>query len=434
MSLLKNIVRSYNGAPLVLRIIAGIIVGTCLAILCRKFGKESAPVEIMPLSLCGACFIAALKGTAPILVLFLVADALIGSQKGFDSKFAKIICLYIVSTLLAAVVAVTVSFLLPVSIDTSGQSQIAEGQTLTLSGILKDAISGVFSNPAEAVANGKFLSILFWAGVIGIALKTCAGEATRSVIHDLSVAFTRLVAWIINLAPIGIMGLVFDAVSSSGMDIFRLYGSLVLSLVISMTLVALVTNPLIAGIAMRANPYPLIFTALKESGVTAFFTRSSAANIPINLRLCRRLRINEEIYSVSIPLGATVNMCGAAVTITVMTLATVNSMGLEVSFLQAALLCGISVLAACGTSGVAGGSLLLIPLACSVFGIPYDTAMVTVGIGFIIGVVQDSMETALNSSSDVVFTAAAEYCELRKEGKPIPDCLALPSEDSGRKQ
>ena len=276
------------------------------------------------------------------------------------------------------------------------------------------------ANPIEALSQGNYLGILFWAVIIGLALKRFASVHTQEMMQNFSDAITQVVRWIINLAPFGICGLVFSAVSQSGFDIFVTYGKLMLLLVGTMLTVALVINPLIVAVSLRCNPYPLVFRCLRESGLTAFFTRSSAANIPVNLGLCEKLGLDRDMYSVSIPLGATINMDGAAVTITIMTLATANTLGIEVSFPAAILLSFLSALAACGSSGVTGGSLLLIPMACSLFGIPDDISMQVVGVGFIIGVIQDSMETAINSSGDVLFTATAEYVHWKKQGRALP--------------
>lgn len=288
-------------------------------------------------------------------------------------------------------------------------------------------ITGLFrnliANPVSAVAEGNYLGILFWSIIIGLALKKFAGEATQTMMLNFSDAITQVVRWIINLAPFGILGLVFDAVSESGFDIFVTYGKLMLLLVGTMLTVALIINPLIVAVTLRRNPYPLVFRCLRESGVTAFFTRSSAANIPVNMTLCEKLGLDRDMYSVSIPLGSTINMDGASVTITIMTLAKAHTLGIEVAFPTAMILSFLSALAACGTSGVTGGSLLLIPMACSLFGIPDSVSMQVVGVGFIIGVVQDSMETVINSSGDVLFTATAEYAHWNKQGKRLPDFL-----------
>lgn len=427
MSFIGKAFNSYLSTPLPARIAAGIVIGALCGLVSRNVGNLLEPgdaallIRILdPLGLLGDCFISALKAVAPLLVLLLVMDAVLYSGRKFDPRLGRIVLLYLLSTVLAALAAVTVSFLMPVDLilpETVDAPASGPGEQLTLGGILSSLIVGLFMNPLDALLQGKFLSILMWAGMAGMALKICARDTTREMIHDLSLGATKCVGWIISLAPLGIMGLVYSAAAANGPGIFQTYGMLILSLLLAMALTGLVINPLLVFLTARINPYPLVFRALRESGVTAFFTRSSAANIPVNMRLCRKMGFEESVFSVSIPLGATVNMCGATVTITVMTLATVHTLGIEVTFLQAAALCCVSALGACGASGVAGGSLLLIPLACSVFGIPYDVAMATVGVGFVIGVIQDSMETALNSSSDVVFTGAAEYAHWKKHGK-----------------
>ena len=276
------------------------------------------------------------------------------------------------------------------------------------------------SNPFASIAEANYIGILVWAALLGFAIKRISSEATLTVLHDLTNAVSLVVRWIINLAPLGIMGLMFSSVSTNGMGIFKTYGSLILLLVATMLFMALVVTPAIVGLMLRRDPYPLVLTCLKSSGVTAFFTRSSAANIPVNMALCKRLGLDREFYSVSIPLGATINMSGAAITITIMTLATVHTLGLPLTVSSALIVCLLATIAACGTSGVAGGSLLLIPLACSPFGISTDIAMEVVAVGFVIGVVQDSMETALNSSTDAIFTATAEYRAWQKQGRELP--------------
>ena len=322
------------------------------------------------------------------------------------------------STFLAAVVAVIGSFLFPVTLklteavnDAAPPSGIGE--------VLGNLLNNMVSNPVSALMNANYVGILTWAVIFGIALKNIASENTKNLLTEFSDAVSTAVRWIINLAPFGIMGLVFDSVSENGLAIFSDYGKLLLVLVGCMLAVALIVDPMIAGIALKRNPYPLVFRCFKESGLTAFFTRSSAANIPVNMALCEKLGLDKDMYSVSIPLGATINMDGAAITITVMSLAAAHTMGIAVDFPSAIVLSFLATLGACGASGVAGGSLLLIPMACSLFGISNDIAMQVVGVGFIIGVIQDSLETAINSSGDVLFAATAEYREWIKEGREV---------------
>ena len=409
MKALKKILYIYNHSSLILRIIIGIVIGTGLALL---FPNATW------LSMLGTLFVGALKAIAPVLVAILVAASLCQKSAKLDRRFGLVIFFYLFSTYLAAFAAVTASFLFPQTI-TLADAAAASGTTPpgSLGDIIRDFLTKLVANPIEALSQGNYLGILFWAVIIGLALKRFASVRTQEMMQNFSDAITQVVRWIINLAPFGICGLVFSAVSQSGFDIFVTYGKLVLLLVGTMLTVALVINPLIVGVSLRCNPYPLVFRCLRESGLTAFFTRSSAANIPVNLGLCEKLGLDRDMYSVSIPLGATINMDGAAVTITIMTLATANTLGIEVSFPAAILLSFLSALAACGSSGVTGGSLLLIPMACSLFGISDAVSMQVVGVGFIIGVIQDSCETALNSSSDAVFTATAEYRTWIKKGR-----------------
>ena len=415
MKALKKILYIYNHSSLILRIIIGIGIGTGLALL---FPNATW------FSMLGTLFVGALKAIAPVLVAILVAASLCQKSAKLDRRFGLVIFFYLFSTYLAAFAAVTASFLFPQTI-TLADAAAASGTTPPggLGDIIKDLLTKLVANPIEALSQGNYLGILFWAVIIGLALKRFASVRTQEMMQNFSDAITQVVRWIINLAPFGICGLVFSAVSQSGFDIFVTYGKLVLLLVGTMLTVALVINPLIVGVSLRCNPYPLVFRCLRESGLTAFFTRSSAANIPVNLGLCEKLGLDRDMYSVSIPLGATINMDGAAVTITIMTLATANTLGIGVSFPAAILLSFLSALAACGSSGVTGGSLLLIPMACSLFGISDAVSMQVVGVGFIIGVIQDSMETAINSSGDVLFTAAAEYVQWKKQGRALPDFM-----------
>lgn len=415
MSAVKKVLMIYNGASLILRIIIGIVIGVVLALIVPQAEW---------ISMLGNLFVGALKAIAPVLVAVLVAASLCQSGAKLDRRFGLVIFFYILSTYLAAVAAVTASFIFPQTITLT--SEVAKTEIAAPGGlgdIVRGLLNSIIANPIEALSNGNYLGILFWAVIIGMALKRFASENTQELMRNLSDAVTQVVRWIINLAPFGILGLVFTAVSESGFDIFVTYGKLMLLLVCTMLTVAFVINPLIVALSLRRNPYPLVLRCIRESGLTAFFTRSSAANIPVNLNLCERLGLDRDMYSVSIPLGSTINMDGAAVTITIMALATAHTLGIEVSLPTAILLSFLSSLAACGSSGVTGGSLLLIPMACSLFGIPDTVSMQVVGVGFIIGVIQDSMETAINSSGDVVFTATAEYVHWKKQGKSLPTFL-----------
>ena len=410
MKTLKAIIGAWQQTNLMLRIFIGIIIGSVLAL--------TVP-GISVISMLGDLFVGALKAMAPVLVAVLVTSSVATARAGLGSRFRTVITLYMLTTLMAAVVAVVASFLFPVGIalaDVQGASGSAPG---ALGDVFRNIVGSVMSNPVTAIANANYLSILFWAVVIGIALKMVASEQTIGSLRQWADAVSKVVAWIIQCAPFGILGLVYTTVSQSGLEIFTTYGKLLLLLVGCMLLVSLVLNPIIVGCMLRRNPYPLLWRCLKESAVSAFFTRSSAANIPVNMELCKRMGIDKDFYSVSIPLGSIINMDGAAITITVMTLATCYTLGVDISFASALLLSIIATLGACGTSGVAGGSLLLIPMACSLFGIGNDVAMQVVAVGFIIGVVQDSVETALNSSGDAMFTIASEMRERMKRGEKV---------------
>lgn len=405
---LQSILQAWQKSNLMLRILIGIIIGAVLAL--------TIPGHSI-IAILGDLFVGALKAMAPVLVAILVMSSVATARNSIGSRFRTIILLYMLTTLMAAVIAVVGSFLFPVNIalvNVESATGSAPGQ---LSDVFRNILNGIMSNPITAIANANYLSILFWAVVIGLALKLVGSEQTISSLHHWAEAVSKVVGWIIQCAPFGILGLVYASVSTSGLEIFTTYGKLLLLLVGCMVLVSLVLNPFIVGCMLRRNPYPLVWQCLKESAVSAFFTRSSAANIPVNMALCKRMGIDEDFYSVSIPLGSIINMDGAAITITVMTLATCHTLGIEASFGSALLLSIIATLGACGASGVAGGSLLLIPMACSLFGISNDIAMQVVAVGFIIGVVQDSVETALNSSGDALFTIAADMRERMKRDK-----------------
>lgn len=404
---MKELLRKWNNISLVKRILMGLIIGIMLALWIPDI---AAPVAIL-----GNLFVGALKAVAPVLVLILVMGAIANHKSGQQTNMKAILILYLLGTFLAGVTAVIASFMFPVGIAlAAGAEDITAPGGITE--VLLSLLMNVVDNPVKALMNANYIGILSWAILLGLALRT-AGESTKQLIGDFADAVSKVVKWVINLAPLGILGLVFDSIATSGLEVLLGYGKLLLLLVGCMVFVALIINPLIVYLKIRKNPYPLVFRCLRESGITAFFTRSSAANIPVNLTLCEKLGLDRNTYSISIPLGATINMAGAAVTIAVLTLAAVHTLGITVDIPTAIILSVLSAIAACGASGVAGGSLLLIPLACSLFGISNDIAMQVVGVGFIIGVVQDSCETALNSSTDVLFTAAAEYGEWRKEGK-----------------
>ena len=413
MKTVKALVAKYNAASLILRILVGLLVGVVLALVVPGAGW----VEEF-----GNLFVGALKGIAPVLVFVIVASALAQGTSKLDRRFGTVIWLYMLTTFLAAAIAVITSFLFP---QTIVLAEAAESEVVPqgLGEVLSTLLTNFVANPISALLNGNYIGILFWACLFGLAMKKYGTESTKVFLANTADAVSQIVRWIINLAPFGIMGLVYTNVVNNGLSIFTQYGRLLALLVGTMLFMALVVSPFIIFLYLHCNPYPLVFRCLRESGLTAFFTRSSAANIPVNMALCEKLGLDKDMYSVSIPLGATINMDGAAITITIMTLAAANTLGLQVSLPAAILLSVMSALGACGASGVAGGSLLLIPMACSLFGISNDIAMQVVGVGFIIGVVQDSVETALNSAGDVEFAATAEYHQWSKAGKPLPEFL-----------
>ncbi|MBR3989554.1 MAG: serine/threonine transporter SstT [Bacteroidales bacterium] len=402
MSQLESITRKWAQSSLILRILGGLVIGAILGL--------TIP-GLTGISLLGTIFVGALKAIAPLLVFVLVTASVAQAGAGLGARFRTVIGLYLVSTLGAAVVAAAGSKFFPITLRLT---DVAEGSAPSaLADVFSNLLSNLVANPLASIAQANYIGILFWSILMGLGLRKLASRETIRMVSDFSAVLSKMVSWIIQFAPFGILGLVFSAVSESGMEIFSTYGKLVLLLVGCMLFNTLILNPLWAFLATRSNPYPLLWTCLRESAVHAFFTRSSAANIPINMQLCKKMGIDEDFYSVSIPLGATINMNGAAVTITVMTLAVAHTIGVSVSLPTAILLSIVATLGACGASGIAGGSLLLIPLACSFLGIGNDIAMQAVAVGFIIGVVQDSVETALNSSADVFFTATAEKRDRR---------------------
>jgi serine/threonine transporter len=406
---MKNLLLKWNQWSLVKRILVGMVVGVILAL--------TIPDAAGWVSIFGTLFVSALKSVAPVLVLFIVMAAISRHQSGQQTNMKSIIALYAISTFLAGATAVVVSFLFPVSLSLVSTAEGVSPPSGIVE-VLRSLLFNVVDNPVKAIANANYIGILTWAILLGIVLRQ-ASDTTKTLLTNFSDAVSQIVKWVINLAPLGIMGLVFDSITTNGLASLLDYGKLLLILIGSMLFIALVVNPLIVYFNIRRNPYPLVFRCLRESAITAFFTRSSAANIPINMSLCEKLKLDKNTYSVSIPLGATINMAGAAITIAVLALAAVHTLGIEVDFGTAVILTVLSAISAAGASGVAGGSLLLIPLACSLFGISNDIAMQVVGVGFIIGVLQDSFETALNSSSDVLFTATAEYRKQLKEGKEV---------------
>ena len=396
-----ELIRKWNGISLVLRIVIGLLVGSVLGLVIPGFTV---------IGILGELFVGALKALAPLLVFFIVMNSLAHHQKGGNTNMSTVIVLYLIGTFLAALCAVVASFAFPCVLTLA--DQVEQAAPSGIAEVLKNLLMNAVSNPISSIAGANYIGVLTWAVIFGLALRE-ASEQTKVVLSNISDALSTAIKWVINCAPFGIMGLVFTTMATTGLQAFASYIRVILVLVCCMFFVALVVNPIIVFICTRENPYPLVFKCLKVSGIMAFFTRSSAANIPVNMSLCEDLGLDKEKYSVSIPLGATINMAGAAITISVLTLAAAHTLGVSVDFPTAFLLSFVSTLAACGASGVAGGSLLLIPMACSMFGISNDIAMQVVGIGFIIGVIQDSCETALNSSSDVLFTAAAELRSRR---------------------
>ena len=406
---MKNLLQKWNSLSLIVRILIGLIIGAILGV--------AAP-KATGLALLGDLFVGALRAVAPILVFVLVIASLANSKSNGAKNMRIVIILYMLTTFIGAVVAVCGSFLFPITLRL-GKAATSEAAPPTgVLEVLKNLLMNIVSNPVDSLVKANYIGILAWAVLFGVAMRG-ASERTKEIMDNFAAALSKVVTWIINFAPFGILGLVFDTVSTNGLQVFTEYGRLLAVLVGSMLFIYFVTNPILVYWCIHQNPFPLIFKCLKRSAVTAFFTRSSAANIPINMEVCEEMGLDKNTYSVTIPLGATINMNGAAVTITVMTLAAANTLGIPVDIPTAIILSVLSALSACGASGVAGGSLLLIPLACSLFGISSDVAMQVIGVGFIIGVVQDSVETALNSSCDLLLSAAAQFREWRKEGREI---------------
>ena len=400
----------FTSLGLVTQIAIGLALGILVGVLVRNTAAAGAVVEIG--AILGSLFVGALKAVAPILVFALVTAAISQHRSGNPTNIRPILVLYLVGTFAAAVVAVGASFLFPSQLLLSGVEAASNEAPTGIGEVMRHLLMNLVSNPIQALADANYIGILAWALVLGTAFRQ-ASEHTRTLINDVAEAISKVVRGVIRFAPLGIFGLVLLTIVKEGFDKLGFYLHLLAVLLGAMLFVALVVNPIIVFTQTRRNPFPLVLTCLRESGVTAFFTRSSAANIPVNMALAKKLGLHEDTYSVSIPLGATINMAGAAITITVLTMAAVHTLGIAVDFWTALLLSVIAAIGACGASGVAGGSLLLIPMACSLFNIPNDIAMQVVGVGFIIGVIQDSAETALNSSTDVLFTAAVDQAHKR---------------------
>lgn len=401
---MKRFISTWNRTSLIKRIAIGVVVGAVLGLLVPKFTV---------IGLLGDMFVGGLKAIAPLLVFALVANALSQTREGQQSNMKTVIVLYLFGTFAAALTAVISHYIFPISLKLGAAAATKATAPQGVGEVFKDLLLKMVDNPVNALAQANYIGVLVWAVVFGFAMRT-ASNHTKDLLNTLAEVTSQIVRWIINLAPFGILGLVFNTISENGVGVLADYGILILVLVGTMAFVALVVNPIIAFVMMGKNPFPLVFCCLKDSGITAFFTRSSAANIPVNLQLCKDLGLNPDTYSVSIPLGSTINMAGAAVTINVLTLAAVTTLGIQVDFATALILSVVSAISACGASGIAGGSLLLVPVACSLFGISNDLAMQVVGVGFIVGVIQDSCETALNSSTDVLFTAVAEKSRWKK--------------------
>lgn len=400
---MRRIINAWNKSSLIKRILIGILLGTLLGLLFPN---------LPGMGLLGELFVGGLKAIAPILVFFLVANAISQHRKGKTTNIKNVILLYLLGTFAAALVAVFMSFLFPIQISLTTATTTEVSSPDGIGQVLSNLLLKLVDNPLNAIIQANYIGILSWAIVFGIAMRE-ASSHSKELLKTMSDVVSKIVGWIINLAPFGILGLVFQTISDQGIASLTNYGILLGLLIATMLIVALVINPLIAFLFMKRNPYPLVLKCLRVSGVTAFFTRSSATNIPVNMKLCEDLGLNPDTYTVSIPLGSTINMAGAAVTINVLTLAAVNTLGISVDFATAFVLSIVAAISACGASGIAGGSLLLIPVACSLFGISNDIAMQVVAVGFVIGVVQDSCETALNSSTDVLFTAVAEYASRK---------------------
>lgn len=403
-----KIVNKYLETNLVLKMVIGLIIGIGLGLL-----HKSGILNLKFIAILGDLFIQALKGIAPVLVLFLVVTSICNRKQENVKGLKKVIMLYLLGSFIAAFCAVIISFIFPVNIPLATMAE-APANNGDLYSVINNVLISIVANPIQALVDGNFLSVLFWGVLLGIALHK-ANQATKLVLEDVTNGITSLVKWIINFAPFGILGIVFKTVSEFGAQGLMSYLNLIGVLLLTMAVMVFIVNPLITFVMIRKNPFPLIFKTLKTSGVTAFFTRSSAANIPVNLELCEELKLDPDMYSVSIPLGATINMGGAAITITILTLAAAHSLGLQVSFPTAMILSVIATISACGSSGVAGGSLLLIPIACSLFGIDPATSAAVMGVGFTISVIQDSCETAINSSTDVLYTAIADMSSRKRK-------------------
>ncbi|MBF0699561.1 serine/threonine transporter SstT [Streptococcus danieliae] len=400
---MKRYIQAWNKVSLIKRIVIGVVIGLALALVVPSWSA---------IGILGDVFVGALRAVAPLLVFTLVTNALSKQKEGKKSNMKTIVVLYLFGTFAAALVAVIASFMFPTTL-TLANAATDIAPPSGLAEVARNLLLNIVENPVSAIANGNYIGILAWASLFGMAMRK-ASQKSKDLLETVADVTSTVVAWVINLAPFGILGLVFKSISDQGIEALLGYGQLVLVIVATNLFVALIINPIIGFVMMRKNPYPLVLKTLRISGVTAFFTRSSAANIPVNLQLSEELGLDPDTYNISIPLGATINMGGAAITITILSLAAVHTLGIPVDFGTALLLSLVAALSAAGASGVTGGSLLLIPVACSLFGISGDISAQVIGVGFIIGLIQDPCETALNSSTDVLYTAYAEWNAWRK--------------------
>ena len=399
----KELYEKWTSISLVLRIVVGLLIGSVLGLL----------VPGLPyIDLLGVAFVSSLKAVAPILIMMIIVTSLMTRSEGLGSRFKNVIVLYFLSSVIAAAIAVFVFYMNPVLIDLPTPE--VEPTVTDFETFVANIVNSILTNPLKALVDANYLGILFWAVIIGLLIKPLATDHVVQVSRSITDVLLKVISIFIQFAPFGVLGIIYQSLSENGADIFVQYGTLILVIVVVMAIVMFVSNPAIVAIVGRRNPYPLLFQCLKGSAITAFFTRSSAANVPVNLALCEKMGLDKEFYSTSIPLGSAINMCGAAVTISILSMTAAYSVGLNVPLGEAIVLCVVATLCACGSSGVAGGSILLVPMACSILGVPDVAATAMIAVGFVIGVIQDSCETALNSSSDVLFTATVDGMEKKK--------------------
>ena len=400
---IKELYEKWTSISLVLRIVVGLLIGSALGIL----------IPGLPyIDLLGVAFVSSLKAVAPILIMMIIITSLMTRSEGLGSRFKTVIILYFLSSVIAAAVAVIVFYLYPIYIDLPTPE--VEPTVTDFETFIANIVNSILTNPLKSLVDANYLGILFWAVIIGLLIKPLASEHVVEVSKNVTDVLLKIISIFIQFAPFGVLGIIYQSLSENGTEIFAQYGTLILVIVVVMAIVMFLTNPAIVALVGRRNPYPLLFQCLKGSAITAFFTRSSAANVPVNLALCEKMGLDKEFYSTSIPLGSAINMCGAAVTISILAMTAAYSVGLNVPLGEAIILCIVATLCACGSSGVAGGSILLVPMACSILGVPDVSATAMIAVGFVIGVIQDSCETALNSSSDVLFTATVDEMEKKK--------------------